>query len=152
MRELGECRRSWGDKIELRLKAPSRCRMLYEILLKGEVIGEIELDHIAWRSGEAELKIGISNPARQRQGYGTDAVSTLLEHAFVTMNLGRIYLRVHAANEIAVRCYEKAGFKKKAQAAPLHRGGYGRRDPAHGHLPGSSSCRENLPKLARTAL
>lgn len=104
-----------GDKIELRLKAPSRCRMLYEILLKGEVIGEIELDHIAWRNGEAELKIGISNPARQRQGYGTDAVSTLLEHAFVTMNLGRIYLRVHAANEIAVRCYEKAGFKKKGR-------------------------------------
>ncbi|HHT42721.1 MAG TPA: GNAT family N-acetyltransferase [Firmicutes bacterium] len=101
-----------GDKIALSLKAPSRCRMLYQILLKERPIGEIELDQIAWRSGEAELKIEIFDSFLHRHGYGTDAVTTLVEHAFLTMNMNRVYLRVHATNECAIRCYEKAGFKK----------------------------------------
>ncbi len=104
-----------GEKIALQLKRPGRCRLVYEILLQGEVIGEIELDQIAWRSGEAELKIEIFRPARQGQGYGTDAVNTLLGHAFGSMNLKRVYLRVHAANRSAVRCYEKAGFRKEGR-------------------------------------
>ena len=40
-----------GEKVALRLKEPGRCRLLYEILLAGRAIGEVELDHIAWRSG-----------------------------------------------------------------------------------------------------
>ena len=104
-----------GGKIALQLQTPGRCRMHYQILVKGEVIGEVELDHIAWRSGEAELKIHIFDPAKRRRGFGSDAVTTLLEHAFGTMNLRRVYLRVHATNTAAVRCYEKAGFRKEGK-------------------------------------
>jgi RimJ/RimL family protein N-acetyltransferase len=31
------------------------------------------------------------------------------------MNLRRIYLRVHASNTIAMRCYKKVGFKKEGR-------------------------------------
>lgn len=104
-----------GEKVALRLKEPGRCRLLYEILLAGRAIGEVELDHIAWRSREAELEIAIFDPDRQSRGYGTDAVTTLLTHVFSTMGLRRVYLRVHAANAMAIRCYEKAGFRKKGR-------------------------------------
>ncbi len=81
-----------------------------------EPIGEIALDQIAWRSGEAELKISIDDARLHNHGYGTQAILSLLEQAFGKMNLKRIYLRVHARNAIALRCYEKAGFKKKRAA------------------------------------
>ncbi|NLM40847.1 MAG: GNAT family N-acetyltransferase [Firmicutes bacterium] len=104
-----------GDRIALQLKKAGRCRLLYQILLKDEVIGEVELDQIAWRSGEAELKIAIFDTDKQRHGLGTDAVTTLVAHAFGSMNLKRVYLRVHASNAVAIRCYEKAGFKKEGK-------------------------------------
>jgi RimJ/RimL family protein N-acetyltransferase len=104
-----------GGKVALELVRPNRYRVHYHILLGGERIGEIELDHIAWRSGEAELKIEILDSNMRNQGYGTDAVTTLLEQAFLTMNLNRVYLRVQACNENALHCYEKAGFKKEGR-------------------------------------
>ena len=107
-----------GGKVSLELMKPHRYRVHYHILLDEQNIGEIELDHIAWRSGEAELKIDIYDGAMHNLGYGTDAVTTLLEHAFFKMNLNRVYLRVQAINTCAMRCYEKAGFKKEGR---LHR-------------------------------
>lgn len=104
-----------GSKIALVLIKPHRYRVAYKIMLQDKVIGEIELDHIAWRSGEAELKISIEHEDLHNQGYGTDAVRTLLEQAFVNMNLKRVYLRVQATNTNAIRCYEKAGFKKEGR-------------------------------------
>jgi RimJ/RimL family protein N-acetyltransferase len=107
-----------GGKISLELVRPHRYRVHYHILLDEQIIGEIELDHIAWRSGEAELKIDIYDGEMQNHGYGTDAVTTLLGQAFLKMNLNRVYLRVQASNTCALRCYEKAGFRKKGR---LHR-------------------------------
>lgn len=104
-----------GGKIALELVKPQRYQVLYQIVLGDQPIGVIELDHIAWRSGEAELKISIQQEEFHNHGYGTKAVVTLLEHAFTKMNLRRVYLRVHANNPIAIRCYEKAGFKKEGR-------------------------------------
>lgn len=80
-----------------------------------EFIGDIELDHITWRSGDAELRVRIGEKTRWDQGFGTDAVRTLLTHAFLRMNLSRIYLRVYSSNLRALRCYQKAGFKKEGR-------------------------------------
>lgn len=104
-----------GANISLKLVKPHRYRVHYHILLDKNVIGDIELDHIAWRSGEAELKIEIFDGNMHNHGYGTDAVITLLGQAFLKMNLSRVYLRVQASNTIALRCYEKAGFKKRGR-------------------------------------
>ncbi len=85
------------------------------VLSDGELIGDIELDHITWRSGDAELRIRIGERNRWDRGYGTDAVNTLLTHAFLHMNLTRVYLRVFGAHHRAIRCYEKAGFRKEGR-------------------------------------
>ena len=90
-------------------------RFAITILENSELIGDIELDHITWRSGDAELRIRIGERNHWDKGYGTDAVRALLSHAFVHMNLSRIYLRVFSENQRAIRCYEKSGLKKEGR-------------------------------------
>ena len=102
----------------------------FAIVTRGDgerLIGDIELDHIAWRSGDAELRIRIGEKTYWDQGYGTDAVRALVRHAFQSMNLSRIYLRVDAENKRALRCYEKCGFRKEGR---LRREGGPGRAPA----------------------
>ncbi|NLA57917.1 MAG: GNAT family N-acetyltransferase, partial [Firmicutes bacterium] len=81
----------------------------------GVPIGDIELDHIAWRSGDAELRIRIGNANYRGKGYGTESITTLLGYAFGEMKLSRVYLRVASTNQAAIRCYEKAGFRKEGK-------------------------------------
>jgi len=88
----------------------------FAILTLGDVlIGHIELDHIAWRSGDAELRIRIGEKRFWDQGFGTDAVRTLVDHAFNVLKLSRVYLRVFTFNKRAIRCYEKVGFRKEGR-------------------------------------
>ena len=43
------------------------------------------------------------------KGYGSEVMRLLFQHGFATLNLNRIWLRVHADNPRAVRVYEKVG-------------------------------------------
>ncbi|OUM97954.1 MAG: hypothetical protein BAA04_13795 [Firmicutes bacterium ZCTH02-B6] len=105
---LVECL-AWHQRV-----ASDRHRQLWGIELDGVgLIGDVELDHIAWRSGDAELRIRIGERQHWDQGYGTEAVTLLLAHAFGPMNLQRVYLRVFSFNERAIRCYRKAGFRRE---------------------------------------
>lgn len=81
----------------------------------GRLIGLIELDHIAWRSGDAELRVLIGDPLYRGRGLGTDAIGALMQHAFTSLNLSRIYLRVFEENRAAIRCYQKSGFRKEGR-------------------------------------
>ena len=89
------------------------CR-LYAIEAAGaRLIGDLELDHISWRNREAEFRIRIGVKEYWDQGYGTDAVRTLLALALGRLGLRRVYLRVYCFNRRAIRCYEKCGFRKE---------------------------------------
>ena len=93
-----------------------RYRKVYVILgPDGRPIGDIDLHHIAWRSGEGELRIRIGEPALWGRGYGSDAIRALLRHAFQQGHLRRVYLRVLRTNRRAVRCYEKCGFRPEGR-------------------------------------
>ena len=74
-------------------------------------IGNISLFDINWKDRHAELGITIGDKDYWSQGYGTDAIRTILELAFDQMNLHRVVLRVHADNARAIRAYEKVGFQ-----------------------------------------
>jgi len=74
-------------------------------------IGNISLFDINWKDRHAELGITIGNKDYWSQGYGTDAIRTMLQLAFEQMNLHRVVLRVHADNARAIRAYEKVGFR-----------------------------------------
>ncbi|MCD6507633.1 GNAT family N-acetyltransferase [Candidatus Poribacteria bacterium] len=76
----------------------------------GTHIGNISLDEIDWKNRKAIMGIIIGERDYWDQGYGSDAVKTLLSFAFHELNLNRIELSVYDFNPRAIRCYEKCGF------------------------------------------
>lgn len=92
----------------------------------GQHIGNIGLHRINYLDRNAELGILIGEKGHWNQGYGTDAILTLLKFAFEEMNLHRVYLRVDANHPRAIRCYEKCGFMREGtlRHATYRRGRY----------------------------
>lgn len=74
-------------------------------------IGVIGLHKIDWKNRNAVLGVTIGEKAYWGQGYGTDAVRTMLRFAFGEVGLQRVELEVFAFNPRAQRCYEKVGFR-----------------------------------------
>jgi diamine N-acetyltransferase len=74
------------------------------------LIGNCALLDIDWRNRSAELGILIGEKEYWGQGYGTETLRLLVKHAFETLNLHRVWLRVYETNPRAIRAYEKAGF------------------------------------------
>ena len=52
------------------------------------------------------------DPAVHGRGIGTDALETLIEHVFTDLGHHRITIDPAVDNPAAVRCYEKAGFRR----------------------------------------
>jgi RimJ/RimL family protein N-acetyltransferase len=74
----------------------------------------------------AELGIMIGAKEEWNKGYGSEAMTLLLQHGFETLNLHRLFLRVYEENVRAVRSYEKAGFvfEGKLRQAVYKHGNY----------------------------
>jgi len=93
----------------------------YSIIDNGsnELIGNCgfsDIDHIN-QTGEVGMFIG--DKKYWNKGYGTEALSLLLDYGFKALNLHNISLRVYSFNERAIKAYEKIGFKitgKKREA------------------------------------
>lgn len=90
----------------------------------GRLIGNTGLHRIDWHSRTAVLGILIGEKDCWSQGYGTDAVRTLVRYAFGDLNPRKVSLSVLAFNERAVRCYEKCGFIREGyRRAQYYKGG-----------------------------
>ncbi len=76
-------------------------------------IGELGLLAIHPSHRRAELGISIGEEPYRGRGYGTDAIRTLLRHAFGTFGLRRVQLITDEDNERGIRCYEKSGFARE---------------------------------------
>lgn len=76
----------------------------------GRLVGVIHLVDIDRTHGRAELAIVIGEKSAWSRGYGTDAMRTLLRHAFDELGLRRVHLITDADNARGIRAYEKAGF------------------------------------------
>jgi len=84
--------------------------------IDGVAIGSTGLHRIDWRYRHAELGIAIGEKAYWGQGYGSDAIRTLLRFAFDELNLHRVHLRARADNARGIRAYEKCGFRHEGQS------------------------------------
>lgn len=82
---------------------------------EGVHIGNIGLHSIDWKNRKAVLGIVIGEWEYWGQGYGSDAIRTLLGFAFGEMNLHRVYLTVYGCNERAIRCYARSGFRHEGR-------------------------------------
>ena len=81
----------------------------------GRHIGNIGLHDVRPEDRHAVLGIMIGAKDAWSQGYGTDAVITLLRFAFGEMNLHRVWLQVFEFNERAIACYRKCGFREEGR-------------------------------------
>ncbi|CAA9305245.1 MAG: Acetyltransferase, GNAT family [uncultured Chloroflexi bacterium] len=79
----------------------------------GRYIGGIRLHSLSGADRRATLAIGIFDRRYWSKGYGTEAIRLLLSHAFGTMRLHRVALRVLEYNARAIRAYEKCGFTRE---------------------------------------
>ncbi|MEM9755011.1 MAG: GNAT family protein [Pseudomonadota bacterium] len=87
----------------------------WAIEVQGKMVGELRLDDIDTRDRRARLAIGIYDEAQLGRGLGREAIGLVLPHAFETLGLHRVYLRVLATNERAIRCYRACGFVEEGR-------------------------------------
>jgi len=76
-----------------------------------ELIGNCGFNNIDHINQTAEVGIFIGNKKFWNKGYGTEALSLLLDYGFKALNLHNVFLKVYSFNERAVKSYEKIGFK-----------------------------------------
>lgn len=94
---------------DAQLQAGHDERIKFAIEADGEFIGYAALKHVNQQSQNAWLTI-VLGESKVGQGYGRDALNTLLRYAFDVLNLHRISLETWAQNERALRCYQAVGF------------------------------------------
>ena len=73
------------------------------------ICGLLDIDQI---NKTSETAIIIGNKHCWNKGYGTEALSLLIDYGFKALNLHNIMLKVYDFNTLAIKCYEKIGFKK----------------------------------------
>ena len=76
----------------------------------GKHIGNCSYYNLDRGKREAELGILIGDADCWGSGYGTDAVATLVHHAFKKEGLKRMYLHTLVGNTRAQKCFLKCGF------------------------------------------
>jgi RimJ/RimL family protein N-acetyltransferase len=80
-------------------------------LEKDQLIGNCGFIHLDHLNQTGEVGIFIGDKSYLNKGYGTEALTLLLDYGFKALNLHNISLRVYAYNKRAIKCYEKVGFK-----------------------------------------
>ncbi len=83
--------------------------------LDGKHIGNCSYYNVNKTKGEAELGIMIGNRDYWDKGYGTDSITTLVNHIFQETTLNRIYLKTLESNIRAQKCFQKCGFNECGQ-------------------------------------
>ena len=88
--------------------------VLFSIRTLGEIpIGIVGLHCLREVYRSMEFRILIYDPSAIGSGIGTEATRLVVDYGFERLNLHRIWLGVHSDNKGAIRCYEKAGFKRE---------------------------------------
>ena len=100
--------RSW---VERNIEHP----LCWAVEVDGRLLGETRLDGLDLHDRRARLAIGLYDVSQLGKGLGREVIKLVLSHAFGTMGLHRIDLRVLAFNERAIRCYRSCGFVEEGR-------------------------------------
>ena len=77
-----------------------------------ELIGSCGFSDIDFVNQIAETGIFIGDKNHWNKGYGTEALSLLLDYGFKALNFHNVMLRVFEYNKRAIKSYEKIGFRQ----------------------------------------
>lgn len=76
-----------------------------------QLLGAVYLLNIDWLNRNTEFAIWLGVENSRGQGVGERATTLALEHAFLDLNLHKVYLTVLEKNKAAIGLYNKVGFK-----------------------------------------
>ena len=94
------------------LRHPSPYRRTFAIdTLDGKHIGNVVYYNIDKEKAQTEVGIMVGARDLWDQGYGTDAMSSLVDYIFRHTNFKRLYLKTLEKNLRAQRSFKKSGFK-----------------------------------------
>lgn len=115
-----------GHEAWLREKVePGHVAQFIICLSDGREIGSVYLRDIDREAETAEYGIFIGEKDAIGRGLGSQAAALALDYAFETLRLARVYLRLLEDNIIALKNYEKVGFrllKDRRETAVLEQG------------------------------
>jgi ribosomal-protein-alanine N-acetyltransferase len=74
-------------------------------------VGLAGLHQFDVRCQHAAFGIVVGEKDAWGKGYGTEATRLVVQHAFETLNLNRVWLHVYEFNTRGIRAYEKVGFQ-----------------------------------------
>ena len=97
--------------LESHLSRPPEAGVVYAIDLDGELIGTANVAVGEHRQGEIGFML---HPDHQGHGYATEAAEAIVELAFGTYHLHRVYGRVEPRNTASVRVLERLSMRKEA--------------------------------------
>ena len=86
----------------------------FVIEVDGEIVGDCSLHDIDFHNRACEVGISLGRP-HWGQGYGQDALRSLVDYAFRHYNMHRVALEVLADDPRAVGCYRKVGFVEEGR-------------------------------------
>jgi diamine N-acetyltransferase len=78
---------------------------------QGIAVGVIGLLQIDRENSKAEYYITIGNKNYKNKGIATKATYAILDYAFKSLKLHKVYLTVDSENIAAIKLYKKMGFK-----------------------------------------
>jgi ribosomal-protein-alanine N-acetyltransferase len=78
-------------------------------------IGTITYFNVDMLLGQAEVGLGLGEKTRWGQGYGPDAIRTLVRYLFTFPQIVRVCAKTAVANQPARRAFAKAGFVEVGQ-------------------------------------
>ena len=101
----------WFDNYMANRSTTIRCAIVTE--LEDTILGLISIASINQLNQSGVLHIMIGDKNNRGKGIGYFAVTEMINHAFLNLNLHRIELDVLASNIAAQKLYEKCGFVKE---------------------------------------
>jgi len=87
----------------------------FAIEVEGKCIGVCALFNLNATAQTCELGIGIGDKDCWGRGLGRESIQLLLTYGFEYHNYHKVWLRVHAANERAIRAYQACGFVEEGR-------------------------------------
>ena len=89
--------------------------LCWAVEVDGRLLGEARLDGLDLHDRRARLATGLYDVSQLGRGLGRELIKLVLSHAFGTMELHRVDLRVLAFNQRAIRCYLSCGFVEEGR-------------------------------------
>lgn len=94
----------------------SESKEFYAVVLDNKVIGKIYFSD----KGFGNFEIGYTfNKAYQGKGYACESIKGMMEYAFASLGVRRIFAEIDTRNEKSIKLVERLGMRKEAEHKEL---------------------------------